>query len=303
MAKVFIDAGHGGKDPGATGNGLREKDITLSIATKVAKILQRHKISVGQTRTKDTAISVSERAKKANSFNADIFVSIHANAFTSASAQGVEVFSFPSSSNGAKLSRALLSSVLSAKLYTKNRGTKTANFAVLRQTKMPAALIEMGFITNSQDAAMLKNRQEEFATAIAKGILNYLGIKYVEEKKPTQKPAPKPKAKNVWDYYISGNSVKQLQRELNKQFKKGLSVDGLFGNDTMGALIAVRKGAKGNITKIIQERLAAKGFSPGAIDGIFGPSTEKSVKQFQRYNKLAVDGIVGKNTWKALFRK
>ena len=188
MAKVFIDAGHGGKDPGATGNGLREKDITLSIATKVAKILQRHKISVGQTRTKDTAISVSERAKKANSFNADIFVSIHANAFTSASAQGVEIYSYPGSSNGAKLARAILSSILSAKIYTKNRGTKTANFAVLKQTKMPATLVEMGFITNSQDAAMLKNRQDELAEAIAKGILNYLGIAY---KKPA---APKPSA-------------------------------------------------------------------------------------------------------------
>ena len=69
-----------------------------------------------------------------------------------------------------------------AKIYSRNRGTKTARFAVLRQTKMPAALVEMGFITNSADANLLRTRQDDFAEAIAKGILSYLGISY----KPVQ---------------------------------------------------------------------------------------------------------------------
>lgn len=111
MTKVWLDAGHGGKDPGALGNSLREKDITLSVTNKVAAILKRHKISVGQSRATDIFLSLDNRAKQANSFNADIFVSIHTNAFTSPNAQGVEVFSYPGSSNGAKLSRAILSSV------------------------------------------------------------------------------------------------------------------------------------------------------------------------------------------------
>lgn len=185
MVKIYIDAGHGGKDPGAIGNGLKEKDITLSVALKVATILQRHKISVVQSRTTDTFLSLTERTNKANKANANIFVSIHANAFGNNQAQGVETFSYPNSRNGARLSKYIQDNILAAKLYTKNRGTKTANFAVLRQTKMPAALVEMGFITNSQDADLLKNKQNEFAQAIAKGILQYLGIKYIAEKKPT----------------------------------------------------------------------------------------------------------------------
>ncbi len=190
MTKVFIDAGHGGKDPGATGNGLREKDITLSVGLKVGKILQRHKFDVVYSRTTDVFLSLTERTNRANKANADIFVSIHTNAHNS-NAQGVETFSYPGSKNGAKLAKNIQDSVLSAKLYTKNRGTKTANFAVLRQSKMSAALIEMAFITNGQDAAMLKNRQDEFAEAIAKGILQYFGKQYITDKKPTPPTANK----------------------------------------------------------------------------------------------------------------
>ena len=121
---------------------------------------------------------------------------------------------------------------------------------------------------------------------------------------PVAKPAaPKPKAKKIWENYITGNWVGRLQAELNKQFRAGLAVDGYFGDKTINALVNISQGARGNLTRILQERLAAKGFSPGSVDGIFGPATDRAVRQFQRYNKLAVDGIVGKNTWKALFRK
>lgn len=186
MTKVHIDAGHGGKDPGATGNGLREKDITLSVSLAVGKILQRHGVQVSYSRTKDVFLSLSDRAKQANNNKSDLFVSIHTNAFTDTKVQGLETFSYPNSKNGAKLAKNIQDSILNAKLYNRNRGTKTANFAVLRQTKMPAALVELGFITNIQDAAMLKSRQNEFANAVAKGILSYLGVKYVPEATTTK---------------------------------------------------------------------------------------------------------------------
>lgn len=183
MASVTLDFGHGGKDPGATGNGLREKDIVLSVGLEVGKILERHKVKVTYTRKTDTFIDLAPRANIGNKANTDIFVSIHTNAFGQASAKGIETFSFPGSTNGRKLAGDIHSEILATKNYTVNRGLKTANFAVLRLSKMPAALIELAFITNRDDANLLKTKQSEFALAIAKGILKNLGIKYVEEKK------------------------------------------------------------------------------------------------------------------------
>lgn len=180
MTKVFLDAGHGGKDPGALGNGLKEKDITLPVTLKVGNILKEHGVTVGYSRATDVFLELSDRAKKANSFGADIFVSIHCNAFNKSTAKGVETYSYPNSTKGAKLAKLIQDSVISEKLYTVNRGTKTANFAVLRETNMPAALIELAFITNSQDADILRNKQDDLAVAVARGILNYFNIKYKE---------------------------------------------------------------------------------------------------------------------------
>ena len=81
MVKVFLDAGHGGHDPGALGNDLREKDINLSVALKVGNILINHSVNVNYSRTTDVFVELAERARKANNYNADIFVSLHCNAF------------------------------------------------------------------------------------------------------------------------------------------------------------------------------------------------------------------------------
>ena len=178
MAKVFLDAGHGGKDPGALGNGLMEKDINLAVTLKVGQILTNHGVIVSYSRTTDVFIELADRTAMANNFGADVFVSLHCNAFHDSSAQGVETYSYPGSAKGTNLARAIQDSIVSSGVYTRDRGTKTANYAVLRLTNMPAALVEMGFITNGEDAYILVNRQEELAEAIAKGILNYLGIPY-----------------------------------------------------------------------------------------------------------------------------
>lgn len=179
MVKVFIDPGHGGKDPGALGNGLQEKNINLSVALRVGDILKRHGIEVEYSRTTDVFVELRDRAKKANDNSADIFVSIHVNSFNNSVAQGVETFSYTGNAKGAQLAKSIQDSLIRDKLYTRNRGIKTANFAVLRLTKMPAALVELGFITNPEDANILRNRQDELATAVAKGILKNLGVEYI----------------------------------------------------------------------------------------------------------------------------
>ena len=187
MPKVFLDAGHGGKDPGALGNGMQEKNITLPVTLEIGEILQRHGITVGYSRKTDVYVSLEDRANKANNFGADIFVSIHCNAFEKTSAHGVETYSYIGSVKGAKLAKYIHDEVIKAKLYTRNRGTKTADFYVLRKTIAPATLIELAFITNKDDANLLKTKQKEFALAIAKGILSYFGIKYQEPKKEESK--------------------------------------------------------------------------------------------------------------------
>jgi N-acetylmuramoyl-L-alanine amidase len=178
MAKVFLDAGHGGKDPGALGNGLQEKDIALSVTLKVGNILANHGVTVGYSRTTDVFLELADRATRANNFGANVFVSVHCNAFSDISAKGVETYSYPGSTTGANLSKSIQNSIIASGAYTVNRGTKTADFAILRLTNMPAALVELAFITNAQDADILRNRQNDLAVAVSKGILNYLGIPY-----------------------------------------------------------------------------------------------------------------------------
>lgn len=110
---------------------------------------------------------------------------------------------------------------------------------------------------------------------------------------PTPQPSQpaKPSGYDEW--------VARLQQELNHQFKRGLTVDGLKGPKTLNACPTVKKGAKGNVTRLIQERLNSVGFSLG-VDGIFGTATYNAVKVFQRNRGLSQDGIVGKNTWSYL---
>lgn len=180
MKKVFIDPGHGGKDPGAVGiNGLREKDIVLSVSLLIGEVLKRHNVGVFYSRIQDEFIELSERAKMANRIGVDAFVSVHCNSFSNPQAQGLETFSHPSSKNGIALAKCIQDSILNDKLYTKNRGLKTANFAVLRLTSMTSTLVELGFISNVEDVDILKNKQNELAEGVAKGILNFLGIKYI----------------------------------------------------------------------------------------------------------------------------
>ena len=96
-----------------------------------------------------------------------------------------------------------------------------------------------------------------------------------------------------------------MQRELNKQFDARLKVDGYFGEKTLNACVIIKNGARGNLTKLIQERLINKGYnlSPYGADGVFGIVTVNEIKKLQEDVGVTVNGIVTKNTWKALYAK
>ena len=173
--KVFIDAGHGGTDPGAVGNGLKEKNIVLNIATKLGALLNGRGISIKYSRTTDTYLSLEERARLANAWGADLFVSIHANSATS-SVRGTECYTHPTANTATKTLSANISRSIASKFGIPNRGHKEANFAVLRLSNMPAILVETAFISNSSDANLLNTRQDDFANAIFNEILNYFNM-------------------------------------------------------------------------------------------------------------------------------
>lgn len=183
MFNLVIDAGHGGKDPGAVGNGLNEKDINLSVALLLKEKLAPYKkeINLKLTRETDVFLELSDRVKISNAFKADLFVSIHCNSSNNTSAQGVETYCYRlSNQKGAKL---IHEEIIASKAFTVNRKVKEANFYVVKNTTAHAVLCELAFISNTNDAKILKNKQNDLAEAILKGILRYFNVKY---KGPTQ---------------------------------------------------------------------------------------------------------------------
>ena len=173
-ALVVIDPGHGGKDPGAIGiGGLREVDVVLPIGLQVARILEQQGVQVVLTRNSDYFVELAGRTAMANRANADVFVSIHANAVDNRpDVSGLETYYL---SSGLTLARFIHNSILQS-LNINDRGVRRARFYVLRNSNMPSVLVETGFVTGYDDSAKLATPayQSQMAEAIARGILQYL---------------------------------------------------------------------------------------------------------------------------------
>jgi len=172
---VMLDPGHGGKDPGAIGiGGLKEKDVVLPISDHVRQTLESNGISVKMTRRRDRFVSLEGRAEMANRADADFFISVHANAISMRrqDVNGTETFYY---SSGRGLAQAIQRSIIS-KINMNDRGVKKANFYVLRNSAMPAVLVEVGFVTGNKDAPRLASPdfRKRMGDAIADGILQYV---------------------------------------------------------------------------------------------------------------------------------
>jgi N-acetylmuramoyl-L-alanine amidase len=216
---IVIDAGHGGKDPGAIGRrlGIRERDLSLSIAKKLKRILEDNGIRVIMTRDSDEFISLPERVKMANSSGADLFVSIHINASRSRSMNGFECYYLSEATNdnaraleafenatlktdegtvvehSSSLDKTLwdmkltenrresaqlagdICGAVDNSLVARNRGVKTARFYVVKFTRIPSVLVEVGYLSNKFEELKLKDDSyaDRMADVIAKGILAY----------------------------------------------------------------------------------------------------------------------------------
>lgn len=173
--RVVIDAGHGGYDAGASYQGRKEKDDNLNLALKVGEILLKNCIDVRYTRTDDVYDSPYEKAVFANNSGADLFVSIHRNAYlTPNTSRGIETLVYNDEGIKAKLARNINSNL--AKLGFDNRGViERPNLVVLKRTKMPAVLVEAGFIDNEEDNKLFDEKFDKIADAIAMGIIDTIG--------------------------------------------------------------------------------------------------------------------------------
>lgn len=179
--KIFIDAGHGGSDPGASGNGLKEKDLTLDISKRIQTHLNKYNgVEIKMARTSDQTLSLKQRTDMANSWKADFFFSVHINSFTGSSANGFESFVY---NNRPTLDEVNKQKTIHDHFMNQNpgndRGKKQANFHVLRESNMTAMLAEYYFITNPNDAKLLKSSaaKDKMAKATADGIAKAYGLK------------------------------------------------------------------------------------------------------------------------------
>ncbi len=310
---IVIDPGHGGSDPGAVNGTRQEKDDTLRLGLAVRDQLEKMGQNVIMTRDSDVFIPLPERSAISNNAGADLFVSIHRNSTDlGPGPAGVENFvQVGSPPINTKYAEDVLNEIVSAGVQ-KNRGISTANFAVLRNTKAPAMLLEMGFITNPEDNRLFDANLDAYATAIAQGIVKAVG---------DDPPGDPPDAGDP--------RIREIQERLNDQFQLDLPVNGLYTPDTRRALTAalqneldlyfdadlplsgaldeatlshipaLRVGTRGPLVALLQDILYAVGYKTEAT-GVYDAQTEAAVKAFQRDNGLTVDGVAGPLTFRTL---
>jgi len=193
VTTVIIDPGHGGKDSGALGKNVNEKDVALSISRKLANILIKKGFKVIMTRNRDVYLPLKSRPDAANKFNGDIFVSIHCNS-AGKDVTGIETYVYAPSDTPTTYSKETPSANNEGDKYAKNsanlgyniqtslaklnqvdRGLKHARFAVLKYSSVPSVLVETGFLSSPSDESKLKtdSYQSSLAQAIAEGIMRY----------------------------------------------------------------------------------------------------------------------------------
>lgn len=296
IKKIAVRGGHTELCTGASAliNELPEDRNVTAAVVKYLKELGREVLDVTPPVNYTTSVSsdLAYGVNKANNWGADLFVSIHFNkAYDSYNgALGSEVCVYSTHDIAQRVVNAL------GELGFKNRGQKVrTNLYELKHTKMKAMIVETCFVEATEDVALYKRLgADAVGKTIAEAIVNG---KAAENTTPVQKEeASKPQ------FTVSNTDswVRRLQEECNKQGFSNQKVDGIPGSNTLKGCPTVRQGARGNITKLIQERLVSLRYNTNGVDGIFGAGTKAAVIAFQESRGLSADGIVGQNTWRKL---
>ena len=187
--KIFIDQGHNpeGVNAGAEGFGYREQDINYAVGTRLGELLRqdgRFEVKLSRNSPTDSlgtsnATSLAARVNAANEWGADYFISVHANASTNPNANGTEVYVYREPSTAADLAEDVLEGIVD-RMGTKNNGVRVnPGLYVLRRTRMPAILVELGYITNAEDVRKMTEDPWGFAQGIYNGILDYFDLEPV----------------------------------------------------------------------------------------------------------------------------
>jgi len=213
LIKIFIDPGHGGKDPEAVGNGLLEKNLTLKIAKRVKELLAAYEnVEVKMSRTGDTYPTLSERAEAADAWGADFFLSIHINS-ASKTSTGYEDYIYTKASAKLKEYQKIIHAEIMKEIKgdgVRDRGLQQKNLQVLRATNMPALLTENLYISNPDEAAILK--KAAFIEDVAQGHVNGI-VKAFDLKK---------KKADDKEYHVveKGDTVSKLAKEYDTTIAK-----------------------------------------------------------------------------------
>ena len=275
--KIAVRGGHCPRVPGAS-KFLDELTEDRKVKESVIKYLKQLGHEVFDVTPPDTTNSsnmdLSFGVNKANIFNVDLFVSIHFNKAYDVynGFLGSEVCVYSPFDIAQRVVNGL------ASLGFKNRGQKVrTGLYELKHTNMKAMIIEVCFVESIGDVGLYKKLGHDLiGKTIAQSIVN----------KNINNSDVKPTVNNEIKSNNTDNWIKRLKEECNKQ--------GFSSYPTL------KKGARGNITKLVQEKLVSLGYNTNGIDGIFGSATKKAIISFQKSNGLVADGIVGKNTWKKL---
>ena len=303
--KIGIDAGHGINTAGKRCskefdvNETREWVLNSRVATKVCNLLSQHGVETLRLDdvTGNTDIGLNTRVRNANSENVDFVLSIHHNA---GGGTGIETFVYNQACLNGKsgeIARALQGKLVE-KTGMRDRGVKTGNFAIIRDTKMPACLVECGFMDNANDTPRILTEEyaDIVANALVEGLVECFGL--------TKGPTVVENATVGQTQTVQAYTYKDFVRDV--QACTGAKIDGIAVKETLSKTVTVSttKNRKHAVVKPLQRYLNTLGFDCGAVDGIAGKLFDNAVRSYQRANGCVIDGIITarNKTWKKLLK-